>query len=101
LDYYVWVIRGHGHLVVVDTGFDEDAARERGRDLIHRPAALLARAGVDASAVRHVVITHLHYDHAGSLDAFPVATFHLQEEEMRYATGRPMCHACLRAPFNL
>jgi glyoxylase-like metal-dependent hydrolase (beta-lactamase superfamily II) len=101
LDYYVWVIRGHGRLVVVDTGFGPAAARERGRDLIHDPTALLARAGVDSATVRHVVLTHLHYDHAGSLDAFPAATFHLQEEEMRYATGRPMCHACLRAPFNL
>lgn len=101
LDYYVWVIRGHGRLVVVDTGFGQAAADERRRELIHEPAALLARAGVDSAAVEHVVLTHLHYDHAGSLDAFPAATFHLQDEEMRYATGRPMCHACLRAPFNL
>jgi glyoxylase-like metal-dependent hydrolase (beta-lactamase superfamily II) len=101
LDYYIWVIRGDGRLVVVDTGFGEAAARERGRELIHVPAALLARAGIDSTEVRDVVLTHLHYDHAGSLDAFPAATFHLQDEEMRYATGRPMCHACLRAPFNL
>lgn len=101
LDYFVWVIRGHGRVVVVDTGFGEDAARERRRELIHAPAALLARAGIDSTTVRDVILTHLHYDHAGSLDAFPAATFHLQDEEMRYATGRPMCHACLRAPFNV
>lgn len=101
LDYFVWVIRGHGRVVVVDTGFGEEAARERKRELIHAPAELLARAGVDSTTVRDVILTHLHYDHAGSLDAFPAATFHLQDEEMRYATGRPMCHACLRAPFDL
>lgn len=101
LDYYIWVIRGNGRLVVVDTGFGEEAARERGRELLHEPSRLLARAGVDAATVRDVILTHLHYDHAGSLDAFPAATFHLQDEEMRYATGRPMCHACLRAPFRL
>ena len=100
LDYYIWVIRGEGRVVVVDTGFGKVAARERGRELVHDPVALLARAGVESATVRDVVLTHLHYDHAGSLDAFPSATFHLQDEEMRYATGRPMCHACLRAPFN-
>jgi len=101
LDYYVWVIRGHGRLVVVDTGFGAEAAAERGRTLLRAPAELLAEAGVVAAQVEHVVLTHLHYDHAGSLDAFPRATFHLQDEEMRYATGRPMCHACLRAPFGV
>ncbi len=101
LDYYIWVIRGHGRLIVVDTGFGKDAAKERHRTLLHEPAALLKRAGIDAAAVPDVVLTHLHYDHAGSLDAFEAATFHLQDEEMRYATGRPMCHACLRAPFNV
>ena len=101
LDYYIWVIRGHGRVVVVDTGFGENAARERKRELIHAPVALLARAGVDSTSVSDVVLTHLHYDHAGSLEAFPSATFHLQDEEMRYATGRPMCHTCLRAPFDL
>jgi glyoxylase-like metal-dependent hydrolase (beta-lactamase superfamily II) len=100
LDYYIWVIRGEGRLVVVDTGFGKAAARERKRELIHDPVALLARAGVESATVPDVILTHLHYDHAGSLDAFPSATFHLQDEEMRYATGRPMCHACLRAPFN-
>ena len=101
LDYYIWVIRGHGREVVVDTGFGADAARERHRTLLHEPTSLLARIGIDAATVRDVVLTHLHYDHAGSLDEFPAATFHLQDEEMRYATGRPMCHACLRAPFNV
>jgi glyoxylase-like metal-dependent hydrolase (beta-lactamase superfamily II) len=101
LDYYIWVIRGPGRVVVVDTGFGEVAAKERGRTLRHDPVALLDRIGVDAVTVSDVILTHLHYDHAGSLDAFPVATFHLQDEEMRYATGRPMCHACLRAPFNV
>lgn len=101
LDYYVWVIQGEGRLLVVDTGFGEEAAAERGRILLHEPAALLRKAGIAPEDVEHVVLTHLHYDHAGSLDAFPKAVFHLQDEEMRYATGRPMCHACLRAPFNV
>ena len=58
LDYYIWVIRGHGRLVVVDTGFGKDAAKERHRTLLHEPAALLKRAGIDAAAVPDVVLTH-------------------------------------------
>ena len=101
LDYYIWLIRGHEREIVVDTGFDTESAQQRGRRLLHQPVEILARAGVDASKVRDVILTHLHYDHAGSLGAFPSATFHLQDEEMRYATGRFMCHACLSAPFNV
>ena len=46
------------------------------------------------------MVTHLHYDHAGNLDRFPNARFHLQDREMSYATGRCMCHGVLRHPFS-
>ena len=32
--------------------------------------------------------THLHYDHSGTLEDFPGATFHLQEREYQFAAGR-------------
>jgi glyoxylase-like metal-dependent hydrolase (beta-lactamase superfamily II) len=101
LDYYLWAIRWNGGTVVVDTGFAAEAARTRKRNLIHDPVDLLRSAGIDAAEVEHVVLTHLHYDHAGRLDAFPKATFHLQDAEMAFATGRPVCHTCLRAPFEV
>ena len=92
MDYFVWFIRGEGRTVVVDTGFTADMAARRRRRLLGSPIDLLARCGVDAATVADVVITHLHYDHAGNLPAFPAATFHLQEREMAFATGRYMCH---------
>lgn len=101
LDYFVWAIRGGGRSIVVDTGFGPAAAARRGRTLMRSPAAALAAAGIDAATVADVVLTHLHYDHAGCLDAFPAATFHLQDKEMAYSTGRPMCHRALRAPVDL
>jgi glyoxylase-like metal-dependent hydrolase (beta-lactamase superfamily II) len=100
LDYFVWAVRGAGRIVVVDTGFGPEAAEKRGRILLHDVPTLLARAGIDAATVTDVVLTHLHYDHAGGMAAFPAATFHLQDAEMAYATGRNMCHACLNAPFE-
>lgn len=100
LDYYVWAIRGVGRCVIVDTGFGVEAASARQRVLLHKPTDLLRRAGIDPAEVSDVILTHLHYDHAGNLGSFPKARFHLQEDEMRFATGRNMCHACLKAPFE-
>jgi glyoxylase-like metal-dependent hydrolase (beta-lactamase superfamily II) len=41
--------------------------------------ARLARLGVTALDVRHVIVSHLHADHVGALHDFPAATFHLDQ----------------------
>jgi glyoxylase-like metal-dependent hydrolase (beta-lactamase superfamily II) len=56
--------------------------------------------GVNPDEVTDIVVTHLHYDHAGNHDLFPRARYHLQDVEMAYATGRCMCHAHVRVPFE-
>ena len=101
IDYFLWAIVGGGRTIVVDTGFSHATAERRGRKLMRTPAEALALAGVDAAAVKDVVLTHLHYDHAGCMDAFPAATFHLQDAEMAFATGRCMCHRVLRIPMEV
>lgn len=101
MDYYVWAIVGADEAIVVDTGFGEEAARRRGRTLLCQPHEALRHLGIDAQAVRDVVITHLHYDHAGNLDRYPAATFHLQEREMAFATGACMCQPFLRHAFDV
>ena len=90
LDYFVWLIRGEGREIVVDTGFSAPMAAKRQRDHIRCPTEGLALLDVDANKIKDVVITHLHYDHVGNFDLFPAATFHLQDLEMNYATGRHM-----------
>lgn len=101
MDYFVWAITGGGRTIVVDTGFGAAAAARRSRTLLRSTVDALALAGIDAAAVADVVLTHLHYDHAGCMDAFPAATFHLQDAEMAYATGRCMCHRALRIPLDV
>lgn len=101
LDYYVWLIRDAERTILVDTGFNDVAARERGRTLMINPADMLARFGVPPASIGDVIVTHLHYDHAGNLDRFPNARFHLQDREMAFATGRCMCHGLLRHPFSI
>jgi glyoxylase-like metal-dependent hydrolase (beta-lactamase superfamily II) len=101
LDYFVWLLRGPGgREIVVDTGFDAALAERRGRRISRSVAESLAAMGTDAAAVQDVVITHLHYDHAGSIGIFPKARLHIQDREMAFATGRHMCTACIRLPFE-
>jgi glyoxylase-like metal-dependent hydrolase (beta-lactamase superfamily II) len=102
LDYFVWLLRGaDGCEIVVDSGFGAEVAAKRGRTILRPVDDCLKAAGTDPAAVRQVIITHLHYDHAGNLDLFPQAEFHLQEREMGFATGRNMCFHCLRHPFEV
>jgi glyoxylase-like metal-dependent hydrolase (beta-lactamase superfamily II) len=101
MDYFVWLIRGGGREFVVDTGFNAVVAAKRGRRITLPVEEGLARMGVDAGSVRDVVITHLHYDHVGNFDLFPQATFHLQDLEMQYATGRCMGVEAMRHPYEL
>ena len=91
IDFFVWVIRNANRTIVVDTGFDHHAeAARRDRTVMRLPSQALASIGVDAASVEDVIITHLHYDHAGTLGDFPRARFHIQESEMQFATGRWM-----------
>lgn len=101
LDYFIWLARRDAEIFVIDTGFETAAAQARGRVLLHRPVDLLARMGVETERVAQVILTHLHYDHAGSLTAFPAARFHLQQAEAACATGPCMCDPGLRAPFDV
>jgi glyoxylase-like metal-dependent hydrolase (beta-lactamase superfamily II) len=101
IDYFIWVIRNAHHTIVVDTGFDAAEGAKRGRRVDRAPAAALEEMGIAPANVEQVVVTHLHYDHAGTLGSFSKARFHLQEAEMAYATGSCMCHNHLRYPFTV
>ena len=100
LAYFVWVIRGPHGVFVLDTGFDEAMAAARGRVMITPVAEGLRALDIDPGGVRDVIISHLHYDHCGNHDLFPRARYHLQDHEMAYGTGRAMCHAHQRIPFE-
>lgn len=100
LDYFVWLIRRGSRAILVDMGFDAAMASARGREHLACPAETLRRMGVDPDAVEDVIVTHLHYDHAGNHHLFPRARFHLQDREIAYATSRSMTHRTLRRPFE-
>ena len=96
-NWYLWCIRGEDETVVVDTGADPRLTQRRKKsELCENPAEVLARLGVEAPGVEHVVLTHLHWDHAGGLQHFPRATFYVQEAEYRFWTEDPLA---ARPPF--
>ncbi|MEQ6202859.1 N-acyl homoserine lactonase family protein [Sulfitobacter sp. HNIBRBA2951] len=100
MDYFVWVLDNGARKIVVDTGYDMAEAARRDRPILRDPALAIAAVGADAETVDTVIITHLHYDHAGGLDRYPNASFHLQAAEMAFATGPCMCDPTLQAPFT-
>ena len=101
MDYFVWAIRNQERVIVVDVGFGKEEGERRGRTYLRCPTEGLRLIGIDAEEVEDVIITHMHYDHAGNLQKFPKARFHIQDEEMAYVTGRAMTHPVLRRSFAL
>ena len=90
MDYFVWLAQSDEHTFVIDTGFAKDIGDARGRHQIRQPAECFRLMGVEAADVRDVIITHLHYDHIGTVDDFPNATIHIQRKEVEFVVGPAM-----------
>jgi glyoxylase-like metal-dependent hydrolase (beta-lactamase superfamily II) len=99
MDYFIWVIRGADRVVVVDTGFNQAAASARKREFLRCPIAALNHLEIAPEQVSDVILTHLHYDHAGNIKLLPNAAMHLQESELQYATGKYMQYDLMRHAY--
>lgn len=96
------LIEAADSLVLVDTGFGlGDVARPRRLSAFFRNAnrvqlrpeqtakRQIERLGLRPDDVRHIVLTHLDFDHAGGIEDSPNATVHVMDSELRAATLRP------------
>lgn len=98
--FYVWVVVGATRSFVVDTGFRPEVAQVRQRNITRPVQEGLRLLDLDVARVQDVVVTHMHYDHAGNLDLFPQARLHVQDAEVDFVTGRCMTHAAFRHPIE-
>lgn len=101
MDFFVWLIRSPSRCILVDTGFNTQTAEARRRDMLRCPIEALAALNVQPEDITDVILTHLHYDHAGNLDKLPNARFHIQDAEVEFATGRCMCHGAMRHAYSV
>jgi glyoxylase-like metal-dependent hydrolase (beta-lactamase superfamily II) len=84
----VWLVRGGGHTIVVDSGFYRPQFFKNWKvENFLRPDEAVARAGVKPEEVTDVILTHAHWDHADGADLFPKAQVWIQKEEYRYYTA--------------
>ncbi|MGE5253207.1 MAG: MBL fold metallo-hydrolase, partial [Planctomycetaceae bacterium] len=91
-NYYLWCVRGERETVVVDAGVPPDLARGRNLDGYVSPVEVLSRIGVKAEEVRHLVLTHIHWDHSSGVFLFPNATVYVQEKEFNFAVKDPIAN---------
>ncbi len=101
LDYFVWVAKRSDRVFLIDTGMSEETAKRRREDLMRVPADAIRLLGLDPAKIEDIILTHLHYDHAGTLDRYPNARFYVQDSEMSYVTGRCMCSRLMRRGYEV
>ena len=84
----IWLVRGGGRSVLVDSGYHRDTFLKQFHtsDYI-RPDEAVKLAGVQPEDITDIIISHAHWDHLGGIDLFPKATVWIQKEEFRYYTG--------------
>lgn len=80
--YSVIAPPAEGKIILVDTGFASGRSMSgRAFTDFEDPNAVLAKIEREPKDVGTIVMTHLHFDHAGNIDAFPQATIVVQRYE--------------------
>ena len=84
----VWLIKGNGRNVLVDSGFYHDQFFKNWKlnDFI-KPSEAVALAGIKPEEITDVIITHMHWDHVDGISLFPKAKIWIQKDEYTYYSG--------------
>jgi len=85
----IWVLKGaDGRIAIIDSGFHRDRyfTQFTVKDFI-KPSEAIAPLGIKPDDVTDLLLSHMHWDHAGGIDLFPKARVWVQKDEYDYYTG--------------
>jgi glyoxylase-like metal-dependent hydrolase (beta-lactamase superfamily II) len=84
----IWVLKGDGRIAIVDSGFHRERYFRQFsvKDYI-KPSEAIAPLGIKPEEVTDLLLTHMHWDHAGGIDLFPAARIWIQKDEYNYYSG--------------
>ena len=80
-NYYFWCLKNSDQTILVDAGVSPRLAHEKTLAGYVNPAQMLEEIGIHADEIEHVILTHLHWDHADGTTLFPRAQFYVQKAE--------------------
>jgi glyoxylase-like metal-dependent hydrolase (beta-lactamase superfamily II) len=85
----IWVLKGiDGRVAIVDSGFHrEQYFRQFAVKDYIKPSDAIAPLGLKPESVTDLIVSHMHWDHAGGIDLFPSARVWIQKDEYDYYTG--------------
>ena len=97
-DCMIWLLKGpSGRTVLVDAGFKRADLVARWKPTNYmRPDSAVTRAGVTASDITDVIVSHIHWDHFDGADLFPNAKIWIQRDEVEHhidSTGKVLDRA--------
>lgn len=89
LPFFYNLIQNKEHNILFDIGYRNDAEDGQkdwtklfGGSNIEAPAEVLKKVNLTTNDIDTVILSHLHFDHAGNIDQFPEAQFYVQKEEL-------------------
>ncbi len=93
---------GHPALATDPDGYLGEAADAFEVKMEESDAVLpqLESAGFGPADIGHVVLSHLHYDHAGGIQFFPDADFYAHKAELEFANDPPIYQRDLYLPAD-
>jgi len=81
----IWLIRGNGRNILVDSGFYRDPFMKQWKPADYmKPSAAISKLGLKPEDITDVIISHAHWDHCDGTDLFPKARVWIQKEEFEY-----------------